>query len=173
MRRSQIRLHLSDTRVGQLHPFQTRRGNAADHLIAQNTASWLAAARALGRRPALAAGIEKLGPHVLTQRVTDWLRTRIVRPIQNTSATQWYRQMEAWELHKFASSLGLSPEECELFERAGEGEDLLVAAGQRVWVNVHGHTSPHEFDVFNADRDEGAVDNSLDRKSGRAAPAAA
>ena len=29
-----------------------------------------------------------------------------------------------------------------LLERAGQGEGLLVTAGQRVWVNLYGHTSP-------------------------------
>ena len=63
--------------------------------------------------------------HVLTQRVTDWFDTQIGRTIQTTSATQWYGQMEARELYGFAPSLGISPEERELLERAGQGEGLL------------------------------------------------
>jgi len=106
--------------------------------------------------------------HVLTQRVTDWFDTQIGRTIQNTSANQWYGQMEARELYEFAPSLGISPEERELLDRAGQGEGLLVTAGQRVWVNLYGHTSPGEFEAFNTDRDEGkAVDKNLDRRNGQ------
>jgi hypothetical protein len=105
--------------------------------------------------------------HVLTQRVTDWFGTQIGRTIQNTSANQWYGQMGARELYEFAPSLGLSPEERESIERAGQGEGLLVTAGRRVWVNLYSHTSPHEFEVFNTDRDERAVEISVDRRNGR------
>jgi hypothetical protein len=40
--------------------------------------------------------------HVLTQLVTDCFDTQIGRPIQNTSANQWFGQMEARELYEFA-----------------------------------------------------------------------
>ncbi len=80
--------------------------------------------------------------------------------------------MEARELYEFAPNLGISPEERELLERAGQGEGLLVTAGRRVWVNLYGHTSPHEFEVFNTDRDEGAVEISV-RRNGYARAIAA
>jgi len=92
--------------------------------------------------------------HVLTQRVTDWFDTQIGRTIQGTSANQWYGQLESRELHEMAPSMGLSDEEVDRIDRAGQGEGLLVTAGQRVWVTVYGHTSPGEFEAFNTDKDE-------------------
>ena len=65
------------------------------------------------------------------------------------------------------------PFQRELIERAGQGEGLLVTAGRRVLVNLCGHTSPYEFEVFNTDRDERAVENSVDRRNGHAATTAA
>jgi hypothetical protein len=78
--------------------------------------------------------------HVLTQRVTDWFDTQIGRTIQNTSANQWYGQLEPRELHEMAAGMGLTPEEREKIDRAGQGEGLLVTAGRRVWVTLYGHT---------------------------------
>jgi hypothetical protein len=92
--------------------------------------------------------------HVLTQRVTDWFDTQIGRTIQGTSANQWYGQLESRELHEMAPSMGLSMEEVDRIDRAGQGEGLLVTAGRRVWVTVYGHTSPGEFNAFNTDKDE-------------------
>jgi hypothetical protein len=89
--------------------------------------------------------------HVLTQRVTDWFDTRIGRTIQSVAASKWFGQMEARELYEIAPSLGLSPEERDRIEKAGQGEGLLVTTGRRVWVNLYGHTSPAEFEMANTD----------------------
>ena len=89
--------------------------------------------------------------HVLTQRVTDWFDTQIGRTIQNTSANQWYGQLEPRELHEMAASMGLTPEERDRIDKAGQGEGLLVTTGRRVWVNLYGHTSPGEFAMANTD----------------------
>ncbi len=91
--------------------------------------------------------------HVLPQRVTDWFDTRCGRTIQSVAASKWFGQLEPRELYEIAPSLGLSPEERERIERAGQGEGLLVTAGRRVWVNLYGHTSPAEFDMANTDVD--------------------
>jgi hypothetical protein len=91
--------------------------------------------------------------HVLTQRVTDWFDTQIGRTIQNTSANQWYGQLEPRELHEMAASMGFTPEKREKTDRAGQGEGLLVTAGRRVWVTLHGHTAPAEFEAVNTDRE--------------------
>ncbi len=96
--------------------------------------------------------------HVLTQRVTDWFDTQIGRTIQNTSANQWYGQLEPRELHEMAASMGLTPEERDRIDKAGQGEGLLVTAGRRVWVTLYGHTSPGEFAVFNTDKEEAEID---------------
>lgn len=93
--------------------------------------------------------------HVLTQRVSDWFDTQIGRTVQNTSANQWYGQMEDVELREIVDhGTLLSPEEQELIRKAGQGEGLLVTAGRRVWVNLYGHTSPDEFEAFNTDKEE-------------------
>jgi hypothetical protein len=89
--------------------------------------------------------------HVLTQRVTDWFDTRIGRTIQSVAASKWFGQLEPRELYEIAPSLGLSPEERDRIERAGQGEGLLVTAGRRVWVNLYGHTSPGEYAMANTD----------------------
>src|SRR5207245_7503820 len=68
--------------------------------------------------------------HVLTQRVSDWFDTRIGRTIQSVAASKWFGQMEPRELHEVGPSLGLSAEERDRIERAGQGEGLLVTAGQ-------------------------------------------
>jgi hypothetical protein len=91
--------------------------------------------------------------HVLTQRVSDWFDTRIGRTIQSVAASKWFGQMEPRELYEIGPSLGLSAEERERIERAGQGEGLLVTAGQRVWVNLFGHTSPDEYAMANTDPD--------------------
>src|SRR6266568_8423048 len=89
--------------------------------------------------------------HVLTQRVTDWFDSRIGRTIQSVAASKWLGQMEARELYEIAPSLGISPEERDRIEKAGQGEGLLVTTGRRVWVNLYGHTSPGEFAMANTD----------------------
>jgi hypothetical protein len=89
--------------------------------------------------------------HVLTQRVSDWFDTRIGRTIQSVAASRWFGQMEPRELYEIGPSLGLSADECDRIERAGQGEGLLVTAGQRVWVNLYGHTSPEEYAMANTD----------------------
>jgi hypothetical protein len=89
--------------------------------------------------------------HVLTQRVTDWFDTRIGRTIQGVAASKWFGQMEPRELWEIAPSLGITPEELDRIEKAGQGEGLLVTAGRRVWVNLYGHTSPAEFAMANTD----------------------
>ena len=89
--------------------------------------------------------------HVLTQRVTDWFDSRIGRTIQSVAASKWFGQMEARELYEIAPSLGISPEERDRIEKAGQGEGLLVTTGRRVWVNLYGHTSPGEFAMANTD----------------------
>ena len=54
----------------------------------------------------------RMGPAVVdtsaskTQRVTDWFDMHIGRTIQNTSANQWYGQLEPRELHEMAASRG-------------------------------------------------------------------
>jgi hypothetical protein len=101
--------------------------------------------------------------HVLTQRVTDWFDSRIGRTIQSVAASKWFGQMESRELYKIAPSLGISPEERDRIEKAGQGEGLLVTTGRRVWVNLYGHTSPAEFAMANTDI-LGDVD--FDRKNG-------
>lgn len=115
--------------------------------------------------------------HVLTQRVTDWFDSRIGRTIQSVAASKWFGQMEARELYEIAPSLGISPEERDRIEKAGQGEGLLVTTGRRVWVNLYGHTSPGEFAMANTDVltgidvDEG--ENSSARRNGHAAKTAA
>src|SRR5207302_2682999 len=89
--------------------------------------------------------------HVLTQRVSDWFGTRIGRSIQSVAASKWFGQMEPRELHEVGPSLGLSAEERDRIERAGQGEGLLVTAGQRVWVSLFGQTSPEEYAMANTD----------------------
>lgn len=89
--------------------------------------------------------------HVLTQRVTDWFETRVGRTIQSVAASKWFGQLEPRELYEIAPSLGLSPEERDRIERAGQGEGLLVTVGRRVWVNLYGHTSPGEYAMANTD----------------------
>jgi hypothetical protein len=100
--------------------------------------------------------------HVLTQRVTDWFDTRIGRTIQSVAANKWFGQLEPRELYEIAPSLGLSTEERDRIERAGQGEGLLVTAGRRVWINLYGHTSPGEYAMANTDVlvdvDEGRAD---------------
>ena len=106
----------------------------------------------------------RMGPAVVdtsaskTQRVTDWFDMQIGRTIQNTSANQWYGQLEPRELHEMAASMGLTPEERDRIDKAGQGEGLLVTAGRRVWVTLYGHTSPGEFAVFNTDKEEAEID---------------
>jgi hypothetical protein len=113
--------------------------------------------------------------HVLTQRVTDWFDSRIGRTIQSVAASKWFGQMEARELYEIAPSLGISPEERDRIEKAGQGEGLLVTTGRRVWVNLYGHTSPGEFAMANTDvvmsTDDGEDENSSERRNGHAAPA--
>lgn len=89
--------------------------------------------------------------HVLTQRCSDWFGTRIGRTIQSVAASKWFGAMEARELFEIAPSLGLSAEERERIERAGQGEGLLVTAGRRVWCSLYGHTSPAEYAMANTD----------------------
>ncbi len=89
--------------------------------------------------------------HVLTQRVTDWFDSRIGRTIQSVAASKWFGQIEARELYEIAPSIGISPEERDRIEKAGQGEGLLVTTGRRVWVNLYGHTSPGEFAMANTD----------------------
>jgi hypothetical protein len=89
--------------------------------------------------------------HVLTQRVTDWFDSRIGRTIQSVAASKWFGQMEGRELYEIAPSLGISSEERDRIEKAGQGEGLLVTTGRRVWVNLYGHTSPGEFEMANTD----------------------
>jgi hypothetical protein len=108
--------------------------------------------------------------HVLTQRVTDWFDSRIGRTIQSVAASKWFGQMEARELYEIAPSLGISPEERDRIEKAGQGEGLLVTTGRRVWVNLYGHTSPGEFEMANTDVLAEALD---DRRNGHAAQTAA
>ena len=96
--------------------------------------------------------------HVLTQRVTDWFDSRIGRTIQSVAASKWFGQMEARELYEIAPSLGISPEERDRIEKAGQGEGLLVTTGRRVWVNLYGHTRPAEFAAFNTDKEEADED---------------
>ena len=74
--------------------------------------------------------------HVLTQRVTDWFDSRIGRTIQSVAASKWFGQMEARELYEIGPSLGLSAEERDRIDKAGQGEGLLVTTGRRVWVNL-------------------------------------
>jgi hypothetical protein len=92
-----------------------------------------------------------LEAHVLTQRVTDWFDTRIGRTIQSVAVSKWFGQLEPRELYEIAPSLGISAEERDRIERAGQGEGLLVTAGRRVWVNLYGHTSPGEYAMANTD----------------------
>ncbi|MCA1647266.1 MAG: hypothetical protein LC797_18025 [Chloroflexi bacterium] len=109
--------------------------------------------------------------HVLTQRVTDWFDSRIGRRIQSVAASKWFGQMEARELYEIAPSLGISPEERDRIEKAGQGEGLLVTTGRRVWVNLYGHTSPGEFEMANTDV-LADVDHE-ERRNGHAAKTAA
>jgi hypothetical protein len=113
--------------------------------------------------------------HVLTQRVTDWFDSRIGRTIQSVAASKWFGQMEARELYEIAPSLGISPEERDRIEKAGQGEGLLVTTGRRVWVNLYGHTSPGEFAMANTDvvmsTDDGEDENSSERRNGHATAA--
>jgi hypothetical protein len=111
-----------------------------------------------------------LDVHVLTQRVTDWFDSRIGRTIQSVSASKWFGQMEQRELYEISPSLGISPEERDRIEKAGQGEGLLVTTGRRVWVNLYGHTSPGEYAMANADV---LVDVDEDRRNGHAATTAA
>lgn len=108
--------------------------------------------------------------HVLTQRVTDWFDSRIGRTIQSVAASKWFGQMEVRELYEIAPSLGISSEERDRIEKAGQGEGLLVTTGRRVWVNLYGHTSPGEFEMANTDVGEDVDD---DRRNGHAAKTAA
>lgn len=104
--------------------------------------------------------------HVLTQRVSDWFDTQIGRTIQGTAANQWYGQMEDREVREIVEhGTDLSIEEQELIRRAGQGEGLLVTAGQRVWVSLYGHTSPDEFRAFNTDKEEVEYDDGTDDES--------
>jgi hypothetical protein len=89
--------------------------------------------------------------HILTQRVTDWFDSRIGRTIQSVAASKWFGQLEPRELYEIGPSLGLSEEERNRIERAGQGEGLLLTAGRRVWVNLYGHTSPEEYAMANTD----------------------
>ena len=107
-----------------------------------------------------------------TQRVTDWFDSRIGRTIQSVAASKWFGQMEARELYEIAPSLGISPEERDRIEKAGQGEGLLVTTGRRVWVNLYGHTSPGEFamantDVLGVDVDEGENSSEEERTCSR------
>jgi hypothetical protein len=117
--------------------------------------------------------------HVLTQRVTDWFDSRIGRTIQSVAASKWFGQMEARELYEIAPSLGISPEERDRIEKAGQGEGLLVTTGRRVWVNLYGHTSPGEFAMANTDVvmsidvDEGENSSLYPGRNGHAAKTAA
>jgi hypothetical protein len=89
--------------------------------------------------------------HVLTQRCTDWFESRIGRTIQSVAASKWFGQMEPRERCEIAPSLGITPEERDRLEKAGQGEGLLVTARRRVWVNLYGHTSPGEYAMANTD----------------------
>ena len=102
-------------------------------------------------RFAVVKALRAVNFHVLTQRVTDWFDSRIGRTIQSVAASKWFGQMEARELYEIAPSLGISPEERDRIEKAGQGEGLLVTTGRRVWVNLYGHTSPGEFAMANTD----------------------
>jgi hypothetical protein len=84
--------------------------------------------------------------------------------------------MEGRELYEITPSLGISPEERDRIEKAGQGEGLLVTTGRRVWVNLYGHTSPGEFATANTDVLTGIdvvdFENSSDRRNGHAATTA-
>ena len=83
------------------------------------------------------------------------------------------------ELYEIAPSLGISPEERDRIEKAGQGEGLLVTTGRRVWVNLYGHTSPGEFAMANTDVvmstdvDEGENSSLYPGRNGHAATTAA
>src|SRR5207302_1347918 len=77
---------------------------------------------------------------------------------------------EARELYEIAPSLGISPEERDRIEKAGQGEGLLVTTGRRVWVNLYGHTSPAEYAMANTDV---MMDVDEDRRNGHVVEAAA
>ena len=68
--------------------------------------------------------------------MTDWFDSRIGRTIESVSASKWFGQMEPRELYEIAPSLGLSIEERDRIEKAGQGEGLLATTGRRVWVNL-------------------------------------
>ena len=83
--------------------------------------------------------------HVLT----SWSRTGSTvasgGQFRSVAASNRFGQMEARELYEIATTLGISPEERDRIERAGQGEGLLVTTSRRVWVNLYGHTSPGSF----------------------------
>ena len=58
--------------------------------------------------------------------IRDWFDTRIGRTIQSVAASKWFGQLEPRELHEIAPSLGITPEERDRIEKAGQGEGLLV-----------------------------------------------
>jgi hypothetical protein len=105
--------------------------------------------------------------------VTDRFDSRIGRAIQSVAASKWFGQMEALELYEIALSLGISPEERDRIENAGQGKGLLVTTARRVWVNLYGHTSPGKFTMANTDVvtgiDVGEGENSSERRNGHAA----
>jgi hypothetical protein len=86
---------------------------------------------------------------------------------RSVAASKWFGQLEPRELYEIAPSLGLSPEERDRIEKAGQGEGLLVTTGRRVWVNLYGHTSLGEFAMANTDVVEVGVDLH-DRRNGHA-----
>jgi len=76
------------------------------------------------------------------------------------------RRPDPRELYEIAPSLGLSPEERERIEKAGQGEGLQVTTGRRVWVNLYGHTSPDENAIATTDVVDDVVE---DRRNGNVA----
>ena len=99
--------------------------------------------------------------------MTDWFEIRSGRTIQSVAASKWFGQLEPRELYEIAPSLGITPEERDRIEQAGQGEGLLVTTGRRVWVNLYGHTSPAEFAMANTDVVSDVVDD--DRRNGHVA----
>jgi hypothetical protein len=87
----------------------------------------------------------------------------VVAGRQSVAASKWFGQMEPREPYEIAPSLGISPEERDRIEKAGQGEGLLVTTGRRVWVNLYGHTSPGEYQMANTDV---LIDVDDDRRKG-------
>jgi len=72
--------------------------------------------------------------------------TRIRRTIQSVAASKWFGQMEPRELYEIAPSLGLSPEERDRIEKAGQGEGLLVTSvGEPAWPHIGGRIRDGQY----------------------------